>query len=103
MRTYFEMRAFDWAIFLGATTLHFTDFHVQFAAGEGLSHFLWAIFFALLASSVLTISLWSTLANWFYGSNGLTTATLLLYAIVGASGLMDIAAQNAILELQGNL
>lgn len=94
--SYFQMKSIHWALFFIASTLHGSSFQAQIALTMGLSEFLFGVLFALIVGSVLAVFAWCVIGNRFSGPSGLTTLALLLYMAVGAAGLIDVAAQNAL-------
>lgn len=98
-KTYFEMTVFDWLLFLGASSLHYTSFSATVSQLDGLSGYLTGMFFSLLVGSLLASFAWIIWGNRRSGPNGLTTSALGLYLVIGSAGMMDVAANNAALQM----
>lgn len=97
--SYFEMNVFDWLLFLGASSLHFTSFSAKVSQIDGLSGFLTGVFLSLFVGSVLASLAWIVWGNRLSGPNGLTTSALGLYLVIGSAGMMDVAANNTALQI----
>ena len=89
------MTALDWALFLIVSLLHLSAFQAQVGIHtDGFHNFLLGVFFSLCASVTSASVIWWLGVHQSRGPNGLTTAALICYLLIGSAGMMDMATQH---------